>query len=107
MEELIYSEKGRLITDNVSGYKIPSSGDVPLDWDIEFLGYRPTLSGIHNSKGIGESNTQLGLSAYYAVKDAVRAARVESGMDPVFHMGFPASVDRVSACLPDLVSIYF
>ncbi len=103
MEEMIYSEKGQLITDNVSGYKIPSSGDVPLDWDIELLNYRPTLSGIHNSKGIGESNIQLGLSAYFAVKEAVRAARRENGMDSVFHMGFPSSVDRVSSCLPDLV----
>ena len=75
---------------------------MPLDWDVELLNYQPSISGIHNSKGIGESNIQLGLSAYFAVKDAIRAARVDEGMDPVFSLGFPASVDRVSACLPEL-----
>ena len=29
MEEMIYSDGGQLISDNVSGYKIPSCGDVP------------------------------------------------------------------------------
>ena len=104
MEEMIYSGKGSLISDNVSGYAIPSCGDVPLDWDIELLNYQPTISGIHSSKGIGESNVQLGLSAYFAVKDAVAAARSEAGMEPVFELGFPASVDRVSRCLPDIGS---
>lgn len=102
MEEMIYSDKGRLITDNVSGYKLPSCGDVPLSWDIELLNYQPTHSGIHNSKGIGESNVQLGLSVYFAIKDAVLAARKEAGLSANFHIGFPASVDRVSHCLPEL-----
>ena len=100
MEELIYSDEGKLITDNVSGYKIPSCGDVPLDWDIELLNYKPTGEGLHNSKGIGEANTQLGLSAYFAIKEAMRAARSEAKMDPQFHMNFPASVDRVCEHLP-------
>ena len=104
MEEMIYTDKGSLITDNVSGYKIPSCADVPLDWDIELLNYRPDLSGIHSSKGIGEANTQLGLSVYFAAKDAGRAARKEAGMDPVFPMEFPASVERVTQCLPDLLT---
>ena len=41
MEDLIYGPHGRLITDNVSGYKIPSCGDVPQEWDIELLNYPP------------------------------------------------------------------
>ncbi len=100
MEELLYGTDGQLITDNVSGYKIPSCGDVPLDWNIELLNYKPTGEGLHSSKGIGESNTQLGLSAYFAIKEAIRAARKDMGMDPYFKMDFPASVERVSACLP-------
>ena len=106
LEEMIYAPDGRLITDNVSGYKIPSCGDVPLQWDIELLNYKPDIeSGIHSSKGIGESNIQLGLSAYLAVKDAVRASRTAAGMDPVFAMGLPGSVDRAASCLPEISSL--
>lgn len=102
MEELIYADDGRLITDNVSGYKIPSCGDVPLDWDVELLSYTPAGEGLHNSKGIGEANTQLGLSVYFAIKDAVRAARADAALPPDFAMDFPASVDRVSEHLPSI-----
>ena len=106
MEEMIYSDKGQLISDNVSGYKVPSCGDVPLDWDIELLNYAPKGEGLHSSKGIGEANTQLGLSAYFAIKEAVRAARKQAKMNPTFSMGFPASVDRVSACLPEIENLF-
>ncbi|MGK0352928.1 MAG: xanthine dehydrogenase molybdopterin-binding subunit B [Planctomycetota bacterium] len=102
MEEMIYDPSGRLITDNVSGYKVPSAGDVPQEWNIELLQERPGMSGLHNSKGIGESNVQLGLSVYFACKEAVRATRREAGLDPVFSLGFPASVERVAACLPTI-----
>jgi len=103
LEEPIYDGSGRLITDNVSGYKIPSCGDVPLEWDIELLNYQPEGKGLHNSKGIGESNIQLGLSVYFAAKEAVRAARAQAGLSEVFELSFPASVSNVSACLPPLV----
>ncbi|MBL4634798.1 MAG: molybdopterin-dependent oxidoreductase, partial [Kofleriaceae bacterium] len=104
MEEMIYSSDGKLITDNVSGYKIPSCGDVPLEWNIELLNYRPEGKGLHNSKGIGESSIQLGLSVYFAAKDAVRAARREAGSALEFNLGFPASVDRVSEALPAIAN---
>lgn len=101
-EEMIYTEKGQLVSNNVSSYKIPGPGDIPLDWDIELLNYDPSHSSLHNSKGIGESNVQLGLSVYFATKEAVRASRKEHGMSGVFPMDFPASVDRVSAALPGI-----
>ncbi|MGI9240832.1 MAG: molybdopterin cofactor-binding domain-containing protein, partial [Verrucomicrobiales bacterium] len=104
-EEMIYTEKGHLISNNVSSYKIPGPSDIPLDWDIELLNYDPNHSSLHNSKGIGESNVQLGLSVYFATKEAVRAARLEHGLSAEFTLNFPASVDRVTAALPDIESI--
>ncbi|MDA1005039.1 MAG: molybdopterin-dependent oxidoreductase, partial [Verrucomicrobia bacterium] len=104
-EEMIYTEQGRLISDNVSSYKIPGPGDIPLDWDIELLNHDPGHSGLHNSKGIGESNVQLGLSVYFATKEAVRAARLEHGLSAEFPLDFPASVDRVSAALPEVETL--
>lgn len=101
-EEMIYTPKGHLISNNVSSYKIPGPGDIPLDWDIELLNHDPGQSGLHNSKGIGESNVQLGLSVYFATKEAVRAARLEHGLSPEFSLNFPASVDRVTAVLPEV-----
>ena len=104
-EEMIYTSKGQLISNNVSSYKIPGPSDIPLDWDIELLNHDPSNSGLHNSKGIGESNVQLGLSVYFATKEAVRAARREHGLSPEFQLDFPASVDRVTSVLPEIESL--
>lgn len=101
-EAIFRTADGRLITDNVSGYKLPSVGDVPLEWNIELLNEPPGQGGLHNSKGIGEANTQLGLSVYFAAKDAITAARVEAGLDPVFNLHLSASVEHVTARLPEL-----
>ena len=46
MEETIYTSEGNLISDNVSSYKLPSCGDVPLDWDVELLNYEPSTKEI-------------------------------------------------------------
>jgi len=104
MEEMLYADDGKLISDNVSSYKLPSCGDVPLDWDVELLNYEPDTEeiGLYNSKGVGEANVQLGLSVRFAVLDAVRAARKSAGLDAYCDVGFPASVDRVSAALPSI-----
>ncbi|NNE91292.1 MAG: molybdopterin-dependent oxidoreductase [Verrucomicrobiales bacterium] len=104
-EEMIYDKKGHLISNNVSSYKIPGPGDVPLDWDIELLNHDPNQSGLHNSKGIGEANVQLGLSVYFATKEAIRAARLEQGLSGEFSLNFPASVDRVCAALPEIETL--
>ncbi len=73
---------------------------------VRHLRSRHQLSeSLHNSKGIGESNTQLGLSVYFAAKEAVRAARREAGLSDEFKLGFPASVNRVSRCLPSLLTM--
>lgn len=105
LEEMIYAPNGKLITDNVSSYKIPSCGDVPLHWDVELLNYAPKDESLHSSKGIGEANVQLGLSGYFAIKEAIRNSRTENGLSKSFNLGFPSSVDRVSHALPTISSL--
>ena len=56
--------------------------------------------GLHNSKGVGEANIQPGFSAYFAVKDAIRAIRREKGLgENDFFLPFPAMThDILCAC---------
>ncbi|MBT8459564.1 MAG: molybdopterin-dependent oxidoreductase, partial [Boseongicola sp.] len=103
LEKTIYRQDGSLLTDNVSSYKIPSIDDMPRDWTIEILQETagpPGRRGLHNSKGVGEANIQLGFSAYFAVKDAIRSARRDTGLDPTaFSLPFPAMPhDILKAC---------
>ncbi|MEQ8196079.1 MAG: molybdopterin-dependent oxidoreductase [Rhodospirillales bacterium] len=103
LEKMIYLEDGSLLTDNVSSYKIPSIDDMPRDWTVEILQATegpPGRRGLHNSKGVGEANIQLGFSAYFAVKDAIRATRRDRGGAPnEFVLPFPAMThDILRAC---------
>jgi xanthine dehydrogenase/oxidase len=103
LEKMIYRPDGSLLTDNVSSYKIPSVDDMPRDWTVEILQETegpPGRRGLHNSKGVGEANIQLGFSAYFAVKDAIRSIRRDRGMDPNgFFLPFPAMPhDILRAC---------
>ncbi len=104
MEEMLYAPNGRLISDNVSSYKLPSVGDVPQDWNVEILNYEPDTKdiGLYGSKGVGEANVQHGLSVYFAVADAVKAARKAAGLHDFPQIGFPCSVERVAAKLPTI-----
>ena len=106
LEKMIYREDGSLLTDNVSSYKIPSMDDMPRDWTVEILQETegpPGRRGLHNSKGVGEANIQLGYSAYFAVKDAIRSIRKDRGLAPNdFFLPFPAmTYDILRACDDD------
>ena len=103
LEKMIYRPDGSLLSDNVSSYKVPSIDDMPRDWTVEILQETdgpPGRRGLHNSKGVGEANIQLGFSAYFAVKDAIRAIRRDRGLEPNrFDLPFPAMThDILRAC---------
>jgi len=106
LEKMIYRKDGSLLTDNVSSYKIPALDDMPRDWTVEILQETegpPGRRGLHNSKGVGEANIQLGFSAYFAVKDAIRSIRRDQGLAPnSYFLPFPAmTYDILRACQDD------
>ncbi len=101
LEELIWSPEGRMYTTNLSAYKLPSHDDAPETWRVQLLKDSPSVKGLYHSKGIGESNVQLGMSVYLATKDAIASARADEGRHGPFFLEIPATDDRVRAACPD------
>jgi xanthine dehydrogenase/oxidase len=101
LEELIWSADGRMYTTNLSAYKLPSHDDAPENWRVHLLKDSPSVKGLYHSKGIGESNLQLGMSVYLATKDAIASARADEGQHGPFFLEMPATDDRVRAACPD------
>ncbi|XP_028836074.1 aldehyde oxidase 6 isoform X2 [Denticeps clupeoides] len=94
MEELKFSPSGVLYTRGPGQYKIPAICDMPLKFNVYLLAGTQNPSAIYSSKGIGEPTLFLGSSVFFAIKDAVVAARRDAGMTGLFEFHSPATPER-------------
>ncbi|XP_065100704.1 aldehyde oxidase 3-like [Paramisgurnus dabryanus] len=94
MEELKFSPSGMLYTRGPGQYKIPSFCDVPLKFNVYLLAGSSNPLAIYSSKGIGEPCLFLGSSVFFAIKEAVAAARKDAGLTGAFTLNSPATPER-------------
>ncbi len=73
LEELLYSDKGRLLTDTLSTYKVPDIRTAPPVIEVRFLNEAPNPAAVLNSKAIGEPPFMYGIGAFFALLAAMRA----------------------------------
>jgi xanthine dehydrogenase large subunit len=73
LEELLYSDQGRLLTDTLSTYKVPDIRSAPEEIDVRFLEDAPNPAAVLNSKAVGEPPFMYGIGAYFALLAAMRA----------------------------------
>lgn len=60
------------------------------------------MKAIHSSKAVGEPPFFLASSVFFAIKDAIIAARAESGHTGWFPLDSPATPERIRmACLDE------
>ncbi|MGH1412763.1 MAG: molybdopterin cofactor-binding domain-containing protein [Pelagimonas sp.] len=97
--------EGRLNSVNTWRYKVPATTTIPLRMDTHLFprsqvpfALSPT-EGVLSSKEVGEPPLVLATSVFLALRNAVRASRVERGLDPFFVLDAPATVDAISAAL--------
>ena len=71
-EELWWNEDGELKTHAPSTYKIPTCSDLPVDFRATMLESASNREEtIYRSKAVGEPPLMLGLSVFFAIRDAV------------------------------------
>ena len=75
LEDLRYDETGRLLSDTLSTYKLPDFRFMPPVLKVEFLADAPNSKAVMRSKAIGEPPFLYGMAGYFAVLEALRAAR--------------------------------
>ncbi|XP_061780151.1 xanthine dehydrogenase/oxidase [Nerophis lumbriciformis] len=99
LEELHYSPDGVLLTRGPGSYKIPAFGDIPTHLTVSLLRDAPNDKAIFASKAVGEPPLFLASSVFFAIKDAIIAARAQSGITGPFRLDSPASAERIrNAC---------
>ncbi|MEC7118558.1 MAG: xanthine dehydrogenase molybdopterin binding subunit [Pseudomonadota bacterium] len=68
------AQAGRLFTHAPSTYKIPTSADIPAIFNVKLFDNQNTSDTIYRSKAVGEPPFMLGLSVFFAIRQAVQAA---------------------------------
>lgn len=91
-EELVWDGKGRLATHAPSTYKIPACSDRPDVFNVALWGKPNREDSVGKSKAVGEPPFMLGISALYALSDAV-AACGDGSVYPA--LDAPATAERV------------
>lgn len=96
---------GSLYTCGPGSYKIPSINDIPFKFHVSLLKGHPNVTAIHSSKAVGEPPFFLASSVFFAIKDAIIAARKEAGHDEWFPLDNPATPERIRmACLDEFTA---
>lgn len=113
MEQLLHSPStGRLLTKGPGAYKIPGFGDIPSQFNVSLLRGTSNPRAVYSSKAVGEPPLFLASSVFFAIKDAINAARSDAGRlkngpsykkDKIFQLHAPATAERIRmACLDEL-----
>lgn len=89
-EELVYNDKGRLMSSSPATYKIPTIGDIPEELYVEILEGSINEPGLKRSKAIGEPPFIYGESVFFAIVDAISS----TGRFPQ-ELSIPATPEKV------------
>ena len=73
LEEIIYNEQGRLVSNALSTYKVPDIYSVPKEINITHLDTEGHELAIKKSKAVGEPPLMYGIGAYFAIRNAIKA----------------------------------
>lgn len=105
MEEKIYSPDGNVMSRGPGVYKIPGFSDIPAELNVTLLNGCGPQRAVYSSKGIGEPPFFLASSVFFAIKEAVTAARIEEQLDGTFTFNAPATAERIRlACLDKIAT---
>jgi xanthine dehydrogenase large subunit len=105
-EELVYDDKGRLLTHAPSTYKIPVASDVPEDFRVALFAGSNREDTIYHSKAVGEPPLMLGISVFAAIADTVHSVNpgkpvaLDAPATPEAILKAVGPVDAVAALAP-------
>jgi len=117
MEETLWfntpANRGALATKGPGTYKIPGFADIPQEFNVSFLqdpdpqgkkGGEPmwkSIRSIQSSKGIGEPPVFMGASVLFALREALKSARRDNGVEEPLLLDSPATAERLRLLVGD------
>nr|QEO19118.1 rosy [Limnogonus franciscanus] len=106
IEDPIFSPEGTLYSRGPGAYKIPGFADIPAEFNVALLKGAPNPRAVYSSKAVGEPPLFLSSSIFFAIKEAVKDARRETGKTGWFKFDSPATAAQIRmACIDDITEM--
>ncbi|KAJ1949796.1 hypothetical protein FBU59_000985 [Linderina macrospora] len=102
-EILLDASSGAMSTNRLGLYRVPTCMDIPRDFRVAILEgveYKH-LKNIHSSRAVGEPPLFLGSSVFFALREAIKAAR---GSQESLHIDIPATVETLRMACADSIT---
>ena len=102
-ESLWQRNTGQIWTKGPGAYKIPGFRDIPQEFNVSLLKdvEWENLRTIQRSRGVGEPPLFMGSAVFFAIRDALKAARVQHGVDDILSLQSPATPERIRVSCVD------
>jgi xanthine dehydrogenase/oxidase len=102
-ESLWHRASGQVFTRGPGNYKIPGFRDIPQIFNVSLLKdvEWENLRTIQRSRGIGEPPLFMGSAVFFAIRDALKAARKQWGNEEVLSLVSPATPERIRVSCAD------
>lgn len=101
LEEMVYSPNGFVFSKGPGVYKLPGFADIPGELNVSILKGAPNPRAVYSSKAIGEPPLFLASSVFFAIKEAISAARKDEGLSNAFKLLSPATSARIRMACED------
>lgn len=109
MEESLWIKTGELFTKGPGAYKIPGFSDIPQVFNISTLQQDSKgnpinwgkLRSIQSSKGTGEPPLFLGSTVFFALREAVKAARQMNKVTTPLVLNAPGTTEKLRLAVGD------
>lgn len=101
LEEMIYSPQGHVYSRGPGMYKLPGFADIPGEFNVSLLTGAPNPRAVYSSKAVGEPPLFLASSIFFAIRDAIAAARKEETLNEEFTLISPATSARIRTACQD------
>lgn len=108
--------KGQLATRGPGAYKIPGFRDIPQEFNVSLLKdvTWENLRTVQRSRGVGEPPLFMGSVVFFAIRDALKAARSQYGVtaevgkdtkgDGLLVLESPATPERIrTSCVDPII----
>ncbi|EKV16851.1 Xanthine dehydrogenase HxA, putative [Penicillium digitatum Pd1] len=96
-ESLWHRASGQIFTKGPGSYKIPGFRDIPQIFNVSLLKdvEWENLRTIQRSRGVGEPPLFMGSAVFFAIRDALKAARKQWNVNGVLSLESPATPERI------------